>query len=80
LEALIESAIGAQILQRSGSFIKYQDKTLGQGREQVKEILMQDDTLRMDLLKAVREKFKGNAAPGPVTKQPDDEEEGDNEE
>jgi recombination protein RecA len=80
LEALIESAIGAQILQRSGSFIKYQDKTLGQGREQVKEILMQDDKLRMDLLKAVREKFKGNAAPGPVTKQPDDEEEGDNEE
>ena len=82
LEALIESAIGAQILSRSGSFIKYGDKTLGQGREQVKDILMQDDKLRMDLLKAVREKFgkAGSATPGPVTQQPDDGEEGENEE
>lgn len=76
LEALIEAAIAGQILSRSGSFIKYGDKTLGQGREQVKDILMQDDKLRMDLLKAVREKYgkAGGAAPGPVTKQPDDEE------
>lgn len=81
LEALIESAIAAQILGRSGSFIKYGDKTLGQGREQVKEILMQDDKLRQELLKAVREKYgKAVAAPGPVTKQPDDEEAGDEEE
>jgi recombination protein RecA len=82
LEALIESAIGAQILSRSGSFIKYGDKTLGQGREQVKDVLMQDDKLRMDLLKAVREKYgkAGAATPGPVTQQPDDGEEGENEE
>ena len=81
LEALIESAIAAQILGRSGSFIKYGEKTLGQGREQVKEILMQDDKLRQELLKAVREKYgKAVAAPGPATKQPDDEEAGDMEE
>lgn len=76
LEALIESAIAGQILSRSGSFIKYGEKTLGQGREQVKDILMQDDKLRMELLKAVQEKFGKGAitAPMPKAKKEEDEE------
>lgn len=57
LEALVDAAINGGIFARSGSFIKYEDKTLGQGREQVKEILANDDTLRKQIVKAVREKY-----------------------
>lgn len=58
LEALVDTAIVQGILSKSGAFIKYQDKTLGQGKEQVKEILMQDDKLRQAIVKEVREKLK----------------------
>lgn len=58
LEALIDTAIVQGILTKSGAFIKYQDKTLGQGKEQLKEILMQDDKLRQAIVREVREKLK----------------------
>ncbi|MCX7997030.1 MAG: recombinase RecA [Patescibacteria group bacterium] len=63
LEALIESAVNAGILTRSGSFLKYGDRVLGQGRDQVKDVLAQDDKLRQEILKGVREKY-GNPIPG----------------
>lgn len=58
LEALIDTAIVQGILSKAGAFIKYSDKTLGQGKEQVKEILMQDDKLRQSIVRDVREKLK----------------------
>lgn len=62
LEALIDTAIVQGILTKSGAFIKYQDKTLGQGKEQLKEILMQDDKLRQSIVREVREKLKKPSA------------------
>lgn len=56
-EALLESAIQAGIFSRSGSFIKYGDKVLGQGREQVKDLFEQDEALRKEILTAVQKKF-----------------------
>ncbi len=65
LESLIEAAINGGILSRSGSFIKYKDATLGQGREQVKDILAQDEKLRNEILGAVRQRF-GGKSPAPI--------------
>jgi len=58
LEALIDTAIVQGILIKSGAFIKYMDKTLGQGKDQVKEVLMQDDKLRQAIVREVRDKLK----------------------
>jgi recombination protein RecA len=58
LEALIDTAVTQGVLTRAGAFIKYGDKALGQGKEQAKEILMQDDKLRQSIVREVREKMK----------------------
>jgi len=55
-EGLINAAINANILTKNGSFIKFGEKLLGQGKEQVKETLMKDEKLKNQLLKAVMEK------------------------
>jgi len=55
-EGIIDAAINAGVLSKSGSFIKYGEKLLGQGKEQVKEALMKDEKLKQQLLKAVTEK------------------------
>ncbi len=68
LESLIEAAINGGILLRSGSFIKYKDATLGQGREQVKDILTQDEKLTGEILKAVRDRFGSGTGGVPVQK------------
>jgi len=53
LDSIVDTAIEAGILIKSGSFIKYQDKMLGQGKEQVKDLLLQDEKLRQTIYKAV---------------------------
>lgn len=57
-DGLIDAAIAANILVKSGSFIKYDDKVLGHGREQIKEILAQDAKLKEKLTKQVEAKLK----------------------
>jgi recombination protein RecA len=64
-EALLESAIQANIFSRSGSFIKYGDKVLGQGREQVKDLFEQNEALRKEILDAVQKKFSADKADTP---------------
>jgi len=58
LEALIDTALIQGVLTRSGAFIKHADKTLGQGKEQVKDVLMQEDKLRQSIVREVKEKMK----------------------
>lgn len=58
LEALIDTAVTLGVLTKSGAFIKHADKTLGQGKETVKELLTTDDKLRQAIVKEVREKLK----------------------
>ena len=55
-EGLITATINTGVLTKSGSFIKFGEKLLGQGKEQVKEMLMKDEKLKNQLLKAVMEK------------------------
>ena len=55
-EGIIDAAIAAGLLVKSGSFIKYNDKVLGHGKEEVKEILMKDAKVREQILKQLIKK------------------------
>ncbi len=57
-EGIISAAIDAGALTKNGSFIKFGEKLLGQGKEQVKEMLSGDDKLRHALIKAIEGKMK----------------------
>jgi recombination protein RecA len=52
-DALIETALNLGILAKSGSFIKHGDKVLGQGREQIKELLTKNERFRQGLTKEI---------------------------
>jgi recombination protein RecA len=55
-EGIIDAAIAAGLLVKSGSFIKYEDKVLGHGKEEVKEILIKDAKMREKILKQLIKK------------------------
>lgn len=55
-EGIIDAAIAAGLLVKSGSFIKYEDKVLGHGKEEVKEILIKDSKMREKILKQLIKK------------------------
>ncbi len=50
-EGLIDAAIATGVLIKTGSFIKFGEKILGQGKEQVKEVLIKQEKLRQQLIK-----------------------------
>jgi recombination protein RecA len=54
---VIDCAVDANIIQKAGSWFSYADKKLGQGKESVKDVLVQDPKLFAEIDKAVREKF-----------------------
>jgi len=56
-EGLIDAAIVSGLLTKSGSFIKYGDKMLGQGKEQVRETLKTDEKLRQTIIKVLEQKY-----------------------
>jgi recombination protein RecA len=55
-EGVIDAALTAGILNRSGSFIKMGEKILAQGKDQLKEVLSQDEKLRDQLIKQITQK------------------------
>ncbi len=71
-EGIIDAAINAGVLTKSGAFIRYKEKLLGQGKEQTKEALANDPKLREQILKQTLEK---PVAPVNIAKQKDEEEE-----
>jgi recombination protein RecA len=58
-EGLIDAAIASNVITKSGAFLKLDDKLLGQGKEQVKLLLSQDQKLKHHLAKEVMEKVMG---------------------
>lgn len=52
-DALIDAAVSSGILVKSGSFIKHKEKVLGQGKEQVKDMLSKDEKFKNALIKEV---------------------------
>ncbi len=58
-DAVVESAIQAEVITKSGSFLRLGEKMLGQGKDQVKELLAKDDKLRAHLLSEIHKKLNG---------------------
>ncbi|OGG02742.1 hypothetical protein A2W14_02335 [Candidatus Gottesmanbacteria bacterium RBG_16_37_8] len=46
------------MLQKSGTFIKYQDKIIGQGREAVRMFLKDNHKISKDIMDAIWKSFK----------------------
>jgi recombination protein RecA len=57
-EAIIDAAIQAGVLIKSGSFIRMNDKIIGQGKEQVKEEIIKNSKLKETIISGITEKFK----------------------
>lgn len=55
-DGLIDAAINAGIISKSGAFLRYGEKLLGQGKEQVKEVLEKDEKLKQKLEKEIAQK------------------------
>lgn len=55
-EALVDAALNAGIITRSGSFFKIGEKLLGQGKEEVKSNLLKDEKLKEEILKQIKNK------------------------
>jgi len=55
-EGIVDVALAKQILARSGSFIKFGDRVVGHGKEEVKELLKKDQEFKEKLIKAIEKK------------------------
>jgi len=53
---LVDAAVLAGVITKSGSFFKIGDKILGQGKEEVKSVLAKDEKLRESLIKQIANK------------------------
>lgn len=62
MEGIVTTAVNLGIFTKSGAFIRHGDVLLGQGAEQVKEKLIDDEKLRNQILKEIKEKTALNAA------------------
>ncbi len=63
---IIDVATEMGIIQKSGSFYKYKDKTLAQGREALKAELENNDGLMRELDTAIRQRIKDGKAQAPI--------------
>lgn len=52
-EGLVDAAINSGLITKSGSFFKIGEKILGQGKEQIKELLRKDNKLREKFTKEI---------------------------
>lgn len=58
-EALINTALQLGVLTKSGSFIKQEDKVLGQGQEAVRQLMAENQSLKKKLTEKVYQKAFG---------------------
>ena len=55
-EGIVDAAIAAGIITKSGSFFKIGEKLLSQGKEQLKEVLIKDEKLKNQIMKQLMKK------------------------
>ncbi len=56
-DALIDAAINAEVISKSGSFLKMGEKILAQGKEQLKETLQKDSKLKQKISEEINKKL-----------------------
>ena len=60
LGEIIDLGVDFGVIKKAGSWFSYGDKKIGQGRDSVKDLLSNDETLRNEIEAKVREALKGN--------------------
>lgn len=66
--SIIEEAVNYDILKKSGTWFSYNDNRLGQGKENVRQYLVENPKLTDELEAAVREIHRNGGKPAPVVK------------
>jgi recombination protein RecA len=56
---IVDLGVDLNILQKSGSWFSYKDNKLGQGRDSVKNLLLDNPELMEELEKKIRAKLNG---------------------
>lgn len=54
ISSLVDAAVTFKVIEKSGSWMKYKDEQLGQGRDAVKVLLLENDKLRKEIYQAVK--------------------------
>jgi recombination protein RecA len=62
---LIDLSVEAQIIDKSGAWYAYRDERLGQGRENVRDTLLENETVRESIENQVREHYGMTPRPPP---------------
>lgn len=60
---ILDLGVELDIIQKSGSWFAYKGNKLGQGRDTVRDLLLDNPELMEELEKAIKEKIKGDAVP-----------------
>lgn len=63
---VVDVAAELEVLQKSGAFYKYKDKTIGQGRENVKAELESNPGLMKEIEQEIRQRIKDGKAQAPI--------------
>ncbi len=61
--SILDVAINFGLLEKKGSWFSFENEQLGQGREQTKEVIQQNQELQDRILAKIRERTKDGAAP-----------------
>ncbi|MDR1321440.1 MAG: recombinase RecA [Gracilibacteraceae bacterium] len=59
--SLVDLGVQTKVLQKSGSWYSYGEEKLGQGRENVKDLLRQNNAMAEEIEKEIRERLRRNA-------------------
>jgi recombination protein RecA len=59
---VLDNAVKYEVIQRAGTWFSYKENRLGQGRDNVKEVLLNDKALYSEIYKLVREAIQKEAA------------------
>ena len=76
---LLDTAYDLKIVERSGAWYSYQDEKLGQGRDNAKKYLAENEPIRLEIARKVRETIQAmrseerNQGQGSTDKGPDSE-------
>lgn len=69
---ILDIGVELGIVQKSGSWFSYQGTKLGQGRDAVKELLLDNPEMMDDIESKIRAKIKGGENPVPVLEEKED--------
>ena len=70
---IIETAVALGVLEKSGSYLQFEGKTLGQGRERAREALLADTPLRDRIGSAIRARLEDGEVAPPILPGNDDD-------